>query len=156
MYKYSREEGSNDPYFYFKTNNNLTYYVAFRNISNNSYPLNNLYSLDFGEVDNKKAKGDLEVSSTILEIIVNFLQKDDTIVLHYLCDITDSKQLNRKRLFSRWFNITKMGNWSKYDYDFESINYNISFIYNSDVYEKTKIQEEILLTLDVYERAKYT
>lgn len=154
MYKYSKKQGSNDPFFYFETENNLTYYVAFRNISQELYPLNNLYSLDFGEIDNKRFKGDSQISNTILEIILKFISNDNSRVIHYLCDNTDSKNLNRKRLFSRWFALNETENWMKYDYDFDSIEYNISFIYNSEIYDTDKMQEEILLTLDIYERAK--
>ena len=47
-----------------------------------------------------------------------------------------------------------MDQWVKYDYDFDSADYNISFIYCSDIYETAIMETEILLTLDVYERAK--
>ncbi|MDY0781107.1 DUF6169 family protein [Tenacibaculum sp. IB213877] len=154
MYKYTKEQGAEGPYFYFYTENNLTYYVAFRNMSQDSYPLNNLYSLDFGEIDNRKGKNDIKISSTILHIIIQFINFDQSIVLHFLCDSTDKRHLNRKRLFSRWFSISHKSNWIKYDYDFDNADYNISFLYCSDIYETQKIESEILLTLDVYERAK--
>jgi hypothetical protein len=141
-------------FFYFYTDNNLTYYVAFRNISQDNYPFNNLYSLDFGEVDNKKGNNDSYISLTILEIIVKFLRRDESCVIHYLCDNTDERHLCRKKLFNRWFSISNNKNWTKYDYDFENINYNVSFLYNSDIYDTELIQSEILLTLDVFERAK--
>lgn len=154
MYKYFFEQGTNGPYFYFTTESALTYYVAFRNISQDGYPLNNLYSLDFGEIDGKKSKNDYKISSTILEIIIQFLKNDSTLVLHFLCDSEDKRQLNRKRLFSRWFSICNLKNWIKYDYDFDNADYNISFIYNSEKYETELMEIEILLTLDIYERAK--
>lgn len=154
MYKYSEKQGSKDPFFYFLTKNRLTYYVAFRNISQDNYPLNNLYSLDFGEIDNKKSENDLTISSTILEIIIQFLNKDNTCIIHYLCDNTDKKQLYRKKIFSRWFAISNMPNWTKYDFDFDNAEYNLSFLYNSEIYSTQLIEAEILLTLDVLERAK--
>lgn len=154
MYNYNEKQGSSDPFFYFYTKNNLTYYVAFRNISQDNYPLNNLYSIDFGEIDNNKGKNDLDISSTILEIIIKFLNKDTSYIIHFLCDNTDERQLYRKRLFSRWFSISNMQNWTKYDYDFENADYNVSFLYNSEIYDTELIESEILLTLDVFERAK--
>lgn len=154
MYDYILQEGADGPFFYFTTEFNLTYYVAFRKMPQESYPLDNLYSLDFGEVDNKKGKNDSKISSTILEIIIKFLEQDATLVLHFLCDSEDKRQLNRKRLFSRWFSICNLENWIKYDYDFENSDYNISFIYSSLKYETDLMESEILLTLDVYERAK--
>lgn len=154
MYNFTEEQGSKDPFFYFYTKNKLTYYVAFRDISQDNHPLNNLYSLDFGEINSSKGKNDLDISSTILEIIIKFLAKDESIVVHYLCDNTDDRQLFRKRLFSRWFSICDMQNWTKYDYDFDEANYNISFLYNSDIYDTKLMESELLLTLDSLERAK--
>lgn len=154
MYKYYKEQGADGPYFYFYTELNLIYYVAFRNMSQETFPLNNVYSLDFGEIDGKKGKKDTKISSTILSIIIEFLETDQSLVIHFLCDSADSRQLNRKRLFSRWFSICGMEQWVKYDYDFDSADYNISFMYCSDIYETTLMETEILLTLDVYERAK--
>lgn len=154
MYNYFKEQGADGPYFYFYTELNLTYYVAFRNMSQDNFPLNNLYSLDFGEIDGLKGKNDSKISSTILNIIIEFLESDHSLVVHFLCDNNDSRQLNRKRLFSRWFSICEMHNWMKYDYDFDSVDYNVSFLYCSDVYDTNLMETEILLTLDVYERAK--
>ncbi|PIB33863.1 hypothetical protein BFP78_06350 [Gaetbulibacter sp. 5U11] len=154
MYEYFLEQGADGPYFYFYTENNLTYYVAFRNMSQDSHPLNNLYSLDFGEIDEHKGKNDSKISSTILQIITDFLNEDLSYVIHFLCDSADSRQLNRKRLFNRWFSICDMNSWIKYDYDFDNVDYNVSFLYNTDFYETEIIESEILLTLDVYERAK--
>ena len=154
MYEYFIEEGADGPLFYFSTGYDLTYYVAFRNMSQDNYPLNNLYSLDFGEIDGKKGKNDSKISSTILEIIIKFLNNNPSLILHFLCESSDRRQLHRKRLFTRWFSICAMDNWVKYDYDFENADYNISFIYRSDFYETDKIEAEILLTLDAYERVK--
>ena len=154
MYKYIEEQGADGPYFYFYTENNLTYYVAFRKMPQENYPLNNLFSLDFGEVDGKKGRNDSNISSTILHIIIEFLNTDQSKVIHFLCDSEDSRQLTRKRLFNRWFSLSQMSNWIKYDYDFDNANYNISFVYCSNAYNTSQIEAEILLTLDVYERAK--
>lgn len=154
MYEFVKEEGAEGPFYYFKTEFGLTYYVALRKWHQDTYPLNNLYSLDFGEIDSKKGANDSKVSFTILEIIIQFLKVDNSIVLHFLCDSLDQRQLNRKRLFSRWFSICNLDNWIKYDYDFENVAYYVSFIYNSQKYETELIEREILLTLDIYERAK--
>jgi len=154
MYDYLLEQGADGPYFYFKTEIGLTYYVAFREIFQNNYPLKNLYSLDFGEIDSKKGKNDSRISATILEIIIKFIIKDSSAVVHFLCDTDDERQLNRKRLFSRWFSICNMKNWVKYDYDFENADYNISFIFNSEIYEINVMEQEVLSTLEDYEKAK--
>ena len=55
MYDYRKEEGS-DPLFIFETHLGLTYYVAFRKMGTGKFPLDNLYSLDFDEIDKKKGK----------------------------------------------------------------------------------------------------
>lgn len=141
-------------FFYFNTENNLTYYVAFRFMEQDGYPLSNLYSLDFGEIEEKKGVNDSKISLTILQIIINFIQENSSVIIHFLCDSLDDRQLSRKRLFSRWFSVCNITSWVKYDYDFENVNYNISFVYNADVYETGLMEREILLTLDAYERAK--
>ena len=154
MYNYFEDEGYDSPYFYFYTKHNLTYYVSFIKMDVGDYPLNNVYSLDFGEINNNKGKNDTLISPIILEIIIKFIQKDESIVVHYLCENGDERQLYRKKLFTKWFSICDMNNWVKYDYDFENVNYNVSFLYNSDIYNTELMESEILLTLDVYERAK--
>ena len=154
MYKYSEDKGANDPSFYFYTEFGLSYYVSFRNMSQDNFPLNNLYSLDFGEVNNLKGRKDMKISSTILNIIIDFLNSDKSIIIHFLCDSEDLRQLNRKRLFNRWFSICGMDNWVKYDYDFDSVDYNISFLYCSEVYDTSLVESEILLSLDALERVK--
>lgn len=155
MYKYFLEQGTDkDPLFYFYTDFGLAYYVAFRNMSENVYPLHNLYSLDFGEINKRKSKNDSKISSTILAIIRNFIETDNSRVIHFLCDNEDQRQLHRKRLFSRWFSISAMNDWVKYDYDFKNVDYNISFIYSANIYNTKVMENQILSTLEIYENAK--
>ena len=81
MYDYRKEEGS-DPLFIFETHLGLTYYVAFRKMGTGKFPLDNLYSLDFDEIDKKKGKNDEEISSTLLHIITTFLDENNHIIVH--------------------------------------------------------------------------
>lgn len=155
MYNYTKEyDEGEDPHFYFSTNNNLTYYVTFRDISQKDSPLNKLYSLDFGELNNSKSKNDPEISLTILHIISEFLNKDNYRVLNFQCDTEDSKQVYRKKLFTKWYKEYNNDDWIKYDYDFTNTQYLLSFIYCSKVYDTELIESEILLTLDALERPK--
>ena len=107
MYEYFKKEGS-DPLFIFETKGGLTYYVTFRKMGTESYPLDNLYSLDFFEIENKKGKNDTNISSTILNIITDFISDNNHIVLHYICESIDLKHTFRRRLFSRWFSFTNL------------------------------------------------
>lgn len=154
MYEYIKKEGADGPFFTFVTKHNLTYYVSFRKMEQENYPLDNLYSLDFYEIDNSKGSSDPNISSTIFDIINSQIANDDLLIIHYLCDPADKRHLCRKRLFSNWFSTFELKNWIKYDYDFDKADYNISFLYNSNVYDTELVEEEILLTLDTYERAK--
>ncbi|MCF2875392.1 MULTISPECIES: DUF6169 family protein [unclassified Tenacibaculum] len=154
MYDYIESLGADSPYFYFRTSNNLTYSVSFRPMPNENYPFHNLYAFDFTEIDNKKSSKDDLIPKTILKIVDEFLKKDSSIILHYVCDSTDNKQLFRRRLFNRWFLSCKTVDWIKYDYDFEEVPYYISFIYSTNDYDTELIEREVLLSLDSYERMK--
>ncbi len=154
MYKYRKREG-NDPLFTFETIHELTFYVAFRYMGAENFPLENLYSLDFGETERNKSPIDQEISITILKIITDFVSENNHIILHYICDSMDNKQDFRDRLFSRWFSITSPKNWNKYDILLENYeNYRLSFLYNADIYNSRFIEREIILTLDSLEREK--
>lgn len=154
MYDYRKEEGS-DPLFIFETNYGLTYYVAFRKMGIEKYPLDNLYSLDFDEIDKKKVKNDEEISSTILNIITTFLDDNNHIIVHYICDSLDFRHTFRRRLFSRWFSMMNPPNWIKYDIDIEdSEDYTLTFIYDSSLYGTELVEPEIILTIDSLQREK--
>ncbi|TBW27176.1 DUF6169 family protein [Gramella sp. KN1008] len=154
MYDYIIEEGS-DPLFLFETDGGLTYYVAFRKMGTESYPLDNLYSLDFNEIDNKKGRNDAKISSTILTIITDFLDENNHIVLHYICDSLDLKHPFRRRLFSRWFSLKNPPNWIKYDISLEgSEDYTLTFLYDTTIYNSDLIEPEIILTIDSIQQEK--
>jgi hypothetical protein len=154
MYDYRKEEGS-DPLFIFETNHGLTYYVAFRKMGTEKFPLDNLYSLDFDEIDKKKGKNDEEVSSTLLHIITTFLDENNHIIVHYICDSLDSRHTFRRRLFSRWFSMMNPTHWIKYDIDIEDTEeYTLTFLYDSSLYGTDLVEPEIILTLDSLQRDK--
>ncbi|WP_418502195.1 DUF6169 family protein [Flagellimonas sp.] len=155
MYRYTEEKGDDGPFFVFKTDFSLTYIVSFRKMGAMNFPLENLYSLDFLEVNGQKGKTDSKISSTILHIILCFLKSNPNCVLHYLCDISGGKQKFRAKLFSKWFSITDTGTWNKLDISLETVDdYQLSFLYDSSIYEPELIESEIILTMDSLEAEK--
>lgn len=68
MYQYVIKE-DNDPLFTFTTKYGLNYYVAFKKMELENNYFQNLYSIDFWEVDTKKFIKDNTIETTIIEII---------------------------------------------------------------------------------------
>ncbi|NER11797.1 hypothetical protein SAMN06265375_1211 [Muriicola jejuensis] len=155
MYEYIEEKGEDGPFFIFTTDFSLTYIVSFKKMGTMNYPLDNLFSLDFLEENGNKRRTDSKVSSTILHIILEFIKQNPSCVLHYLCDIEGGKQIFRARLFSKWFSIADTGTWNKLDISLAAVeNYQISFLYDSGIYEPELIESEIILTMDSLESDK--
>ena len=152
MYEYKEDKGQDCPFFTFETEQNLSYYVAFRNMQVETLPLCNLESIDFSEVDKKKGYHDIEVSTTIIEIINNYINRDSSIIIHYICDSSDKKQHFRNKLFNRWFDLNNK-EMVKYDIRVNE-DYTLTFLYNQNIYETEIIESEIILMLDALERDK--
>ncbi|WP_421824873.1 DUF6169 family protein [Flagellimonas oceanensis] len=156
MYEYTREEGDDGPLFLFSTEFGLSYIVSFRQMGKLNYPLHKLYSIDFLEKKGRKGKSDIKISTTILSIILQFIDENPECTLHYLCDINDGKQMHRAKLFTRWFSLCGANNWMKLDFKFDGApeDYMLSFLFDSHVYDEELMQDEILLTLDMLESDK--
>lgn len=155
MYEYKKEEGDDGPLFTFDTVYGLTFIVSFRHMGVKDYPLNNLYSLDFVELNQIKSPSDSFISSTILSIVIEFTTEYNDYIIHYLCELSDKKHFYRSRLFSRWFSINNPNGWVKYDIDIDmDLDYKLSFLYDSKIYETNYIEEEIILVLDSLENEK--
>lgn len=157
MYKYEKEESANSTLFTFDTIHGYTFYVSFRNMSVETAPLNNLYSLDFGEINKNKSPNDCNISITILNIIIEYTTENVDYVIHYVCDSMDNRHISRDKLFSKWFSLYSNDNWVRYDVTYEvqdAEDCKLSFLYNSDRYTPEFIESEILLTLDSLDREK--
>lgn len=155
MYEYYKEEGDY-PLFTFTTDNDFTYYVAFRDMEQEGYPLENLYAIDFYKIEKGKTQKDKKVSLTILQIIFDFIAKNESLIIYYLCDSMDNKQTYREKLFSKWFAISDTQNWNKFDLTLENHeDYKMSFLYNSNIYSNEIIESEVIKCMNVLERSKH-
>ena len=60
------------------------------------------YHLIIVNVNHKKSPNDLKVRDTIISIIDEFFEQNNSTLL-YICETGDKKQALRNRLFERWF-----------------------------------------------------
>lgn len=60
------------------------------------------YHLVIVNVNHQKSPSDVKVRDTIIAIIDEFFEKNNTTLL-YICETGDKKQAFRNRLFERWF-----------------------------------------------------
>lgn len=121
MYKYSREE---ETVFVFKTKNEILYRVFFKS---SPYLFNDetlAYANDLYEFiieayplsNNTKIVYDVNVSTTIADIINLFYREKAKTICIYICDSNDNRQLIRHRKFSDWFYKYSPPGISKTDY----------------------------------------
>jgi hypothetical protein len=155
-YLYTKE--GDDPLFTFETKYGLLYYVSFNKmeLDNNQFP--NLYTLDFGEVDNKKFIKDEIIENTIIEIIFDFFKSSPTTLLHYVCDSIDNKHNFRSKLFEKWYHKSENNEFSKleiyYKIPEEEIVYKLEFIFKSEFYSLNEVSEKITIQLEIFSSLK--
>lgn len=93
----SDQQGSE---FKFSTKYGVQYSVSF--MEDDSLLSRESYQLIIANVNHVKAPQDVGVRDTILAIIENFFQANNTTLL-YICETGDNKQSMRNRLFQNWF-----------------------------------------------------
>lgn len=64
------------------------------------------YHLIIANVNNRKSPRDVKVRNTVLSVVDDFFEKNNTTLL-YICETGDKKQSMRKRLFEYWFSTYK-------------------------------------------------
>lgn len=155
MYAFEQLEDEN-PLFLFTTDFDLTYLVSFRKEGFENQYFNNLYSVDFSEINTAKNAMDEGVQLTIIEIILNFISTNPQALLHYVCDSTDGRQVGRNKLFTKWFENGYNGVYSKLNlnYQNEEINYNLEFLYVSGSYDIKVLKSKVLAQMDDFSKDK--
>jgi len=157
MYQYIKKE-DNDPLFTFITKHGLNYYVAFKKMEFENNYFQNLYSIDFWEVDNKKFTKDNAIEATIIEIIFDFFKLYPNVLLHYVCDSMDNKQNFRSKLFDNWYNKSINEGFSKLDINYEipneTIKYKLEFIFKSEFYDIDEVGENTIVQLEAFSSYK--
>jgi hypothetical protein len=153
MYEYILKKG-NDPFFSFTTKHGLNYFIAFRKMDFGNEYFENLYSVDFWEMNNQRFYKDDKIEITITTIICNYFKDNPNAILHYVCDSMDLKQDFRKRLFDLWYKKFQTEEFSKLNMQYqileENVNYNLGFIFRNDCYEMNEVIENINLQLDEF------
>ena len=157
MYHYIKKE-DNNPLFTFITKHGLNYYVAFKKMEFENNYFQNLYSIDFWEVDNTKFIKDTTIEVTIIEIIFEFFSLYPNALLHYICDNMDSKQSFRSKLFDNWYNKSINDDFSKLDINYEipneSESYKLEFIFKSEFYAIEEVGKNTIAQLEEFSSFK--
>lgn len=157
MYSFTKKE-DNDPLFTFITKHGLNYYVAFKKMDFENNYFQNLYSIDFWEVDTKKFIKDNSIQETIIDIIFKFFEIHPNVLLHYVCDSMDNKQGFRSILFDNWYNKSINEGFSKLDINYEvpneTINYKLEFIFKSEFYNINEVGEITINQLEEFSSFK--
>ena len=97
---YKVEEADEENYFEFFTEHDVHYSVGF--MTDDSLMQSEAYHLIIVNVDNRPSPNDRKVKDTVLVIVAEFFDKNNTTLL-YICETGDGKQRLRSRLFERWF-----------------------------------------------------
>ena len=116
-----------DAVYYFETENGLKYKAYFIEFSSSFYKL---FSFSFDKEEGFGAY-DPRVKDTIVSVLRDFFDVENH-VLGYTCDVTDGREMARKRLFDRWFEQENDGSLRKID--FQTDNIFVSLIVNKDYF----------------------
>ena len=132
-----------DAVYYFGTENGLKYKAYFIEFPSTFY---NLYSFSFDKEEGDSPH-DQRVEDTIVAILADFFDSENY-VLGYTCDVTDGREMARKRLFNRWFEQANDGSLRKID--FQTDNIFVSLIVNRDYFAiDAAVQDINQLFIDV-------
>jgi hypothetical protein len=97
---YEIKKANEENFFEFFTDHDVHYSVGF--MPDDSLMMSEAYHLIIVNVDNRPSPSDRKVKDTVLGIVAEFFNKNNTTLL-YICDTGDGKQRQRNRLFERWF-----------------------------------------------------
>ena len=127
---------ANDATYYFETDNGLRYRAYFISFP---APFYTLYSFSFEREEGVGAY-DARVKDTIVTVLHDFFEAENYI-LGYTCDVTDGREMARKRLFDRWFAQENDGSLRKID--FQTDNIYVSLIVNKDYFAIDEAVQDI-------------
>ena len=127
---------ADDATYYFETDNGLRYRAYFISFPATFYTL---YSFSF-EKEEGVGIYDVRVKDTIITVLRDFFDAENYI-LGYTCDVTDGREMARKRLFDRWFEQENDGALRKID--FQTDNIYVSLIVNKDYFAIDEAVQDI-------------
>lgn len=124
---------------YFSTSKGLEYAVTF--VLDKTLGFIDMYQLVIEEIHQSRAKYDISVEKTLIAIIEDFL-KDDSHILAFVCDTSDSREAARHALFNRWFmKYNKESFYHKMD---GIINAEGNMYYSSLIFKRSHPQHETI------------
>ena len=97
---YQVKQSDDENFFEFFTEHDVHYSVGF--MPDAILMQNEAYHLIIVNVDNRPSPSDRKVKNTVLAIVAEFFEQNNTTLL-YICDTGDGKQRLRSRLFEQWF-----------------------------------------------------
>ena len=107
---------ADDATYYFETSYGLKYKAYFIEYPADTYEL---YSFSF-EKEESRAFYDPRIKDTIITVLENFFESKNSI-LGYTCDVTDGREMARKRLFDLWFKQVQNKCLRKIDFQADNI-----------------------------------
>lgn len=101
---YPVEIAGEDGFYQFFTDGGVHYSVGF--MEDDILLSQNSYQLIIANINNHKSPRDRKVRDTIIVIVDEFFRNNNSTLL-YICEIGDSRQSMRSRLFEYWFSTYK-------------------------------------------------
>jgi hypothetical protein len=101
---YPVEIAGEDGFYQFFTDGGVHYSVGF--MEDDILLSQNSYQLIIANINNHKSPRDRKVRDTIIAIVDEFFRNNNSTLL-YICEIGDSRQSMRSRLFEYWFSTYK-------------------------------------------------
>lgn len=101
---YPVEIAGEDGFYQFFTDGGVHYSVGF--MEDDILLSQNSYQLIIANINNHKSPRDRKVRDTIIAIVDEFFKNNNSTLL-YICEIGDSRQSMRSRLFEYWFSTYK-------------------------------------------------
>ena len=148
MEGYNYTKDYNHLEYHFRTLNGIFYSVKFSpdetfNSISNSENFNNVFQVILAKTTKEKEPFDYNVSATVRNIIVDFLQNNLNSII-YFCSYFDEKERQRFNAFNRWYeHSTVQDKISKFDnlVKIEDILLYTSLIINNNNPQKNEIVE---------------
>ena len=128
---------ADDATYYFETDNGLRYRAYFISFPATFYTL---YSFSFEKEEGVVGAYDARIKDTIVTVLHDFFDAENY-VLGYTCDVTDGREMARKRLFDRWFEQENDGSLRKID--FQTDNIYVSLIVNKEYFAIDEAVQDI-------------
>lgn len=141
MYEYIVKEGSLDPLFYFKTSLGYTIEIELLHYPTGLEILGPCYSISVQCLETDNPKKDPKVGKTVCGILYDYLKKNESDILIYVCDSEDNRAAYRQRKFTGWHKLHSNGDYAlrKFKVDVGDIIYYSALVFNPVIHEEESL-----------------